>query len=175
MLKQIKTIFWLIACSSVLAGSAAYSKDNTQTKPINIDITTHLGDVQSFQQGDTISFLLSLDTDAHVLVIYENADGQLVQLLPNKVSQKSIWKAGLFITLPDSDAGFIFKIQPPFGKEKLWAFAMDVSLPDLQGQYLTDGLKQLTINMPGIRKILRGHKKQAYGESRLIIHTSKRE
>lgn len=175
MLKRLRTGLLLLCCYALLTSHVVYSKDSNQIKSIDIDITTHLGDVQSFQEGDTISFLISLDTDAHVLVIYENADGQLVQLLPNKVSRKSFLSAGLFMGLPDPDADFIFKVQPPFGKETLWAFALDTSLPELKGQYLDDGLKLLTTDISVIQEKLRGWKKKAYGEASLVIHTSRKE
>lgn len=142
---------------------------------INIDITTHLGDVKQFQEGDRIAFLLSLDTDAYLTVLYQNAAGEIIQLLPNRHQLTFFYKAGLFLSLPDPNSSFAFTIQPPFGQETLWVFAADLPLPALPGFYLADGLKKLSVGMSLIRKKLAAHPKSAYGEARLVLSTQARK
>lgn len=146
-----------------------------EQKQINIDITTHLGNVRNYREGDKVSFLISLDTDAYVLVLYQNAGGEVIQLLPNKNLKNHFYKAGLFLNLPDPNSAYVFEIQAPFGRETLWAFAADVPLPELSGRYLADGLKKLVVSMASIRKTVAGHPKSAYGEARLLLHTKARK
>lgn len=172
---SMKTTLWFVVGVFLLSGNIANSKEMPQTKPIAIDITTHLGNVQQFQEGDDLAFLVSLDTDAYLLVIYETVQGELIQLLPNKVLSNSFYKAGLFINLPEPGAGFVFKILPPFGKETLWVFAADVMLPELAGHYLEDGLKKLTVDITTVRERLARVTKSAYGESRMSILTSPKQ
>lgn len=143
-----------------------------EQRKINIDVTTHLGGVKTFMDGDSISFLMSLDSDAYVMVIYQNARGELIQLVPNKRRQAYFLKTGLFIPLPDASDPFVFKIRPPFGREVVWAFASDVAMPELEGRYLKDGLKKLNRSIGSIRKQLAAHAKTAYGESKLVLQTS---
>ena len=142
---------------------------------INIDITTHLGDVRDFQEGDRLSLLMSLDMDAYILVLYQNSTGNLIQLIPNKNQSKTYYNAGVFISLPESDAAFIFEIQPPFGRETLWAFASDKPFPDFKGRYLEDGLKQLSVDIGAIRKKLSENEGYAFGEDSLIMDTHARQ
>ncbi len=167
-------ILLFLNCTLSVANSAGdYAGTTLANKfsPINVDITTHLGNKQTFLEGDTISFFLSLDTDAHLLVIYEDAAGHLTQLVPNSLLGKSLYKAGLFITLPDKDAAFHFKVRAPFGEETLWAFASDAPLPELEGEYLKNGLKQIKPDMAAIKRQLLKHKQTAFGETKLVIHT----
>lgn len=152
-------------------GEIDLTTSEKRLKPINVDITTHLGDKQTFLKGDSISFLLSLDADAYLLAIYEDATGSLTQLIPNKQFSKTFYKAGLFITLPDENAAFKFKVQAPFGRETLWVFASDVPLPGLEGRYLKNGLKQIKQDMTSIKKLILNNKQTAFGETSLVIHT----
>jgi len=139
--------------------------------PINVDVTTHLGNKQTFLAGDTVSFFLSLDIDAHLLVIYEDANGHLTQLVPNSLLNKTLYKAGLYIPLPDKNAAFHFKVQAPFGEETLWAFASDVAFPELDGRYLKNGLKQIKLDIAAVKGQLLSHKQTSFGETKLVIHT----
>jgi len=142
---------------------------------INIEITTHLGNQQTFVEGDDLSFLFNLDRDAYLLAIYQDAEGNLIQLLPNRESSSLPQKAGMFIPLPKQNAKFRFKIQAPFGKEELWIFASDQLPPELPGDNLSNGLKVLSEDINSVRIKLRERHQTAYGDARLTIHTSTRE
>jgi len=159
---------------AVLVFTAHNLQANDQKK-INIDITTHLGDVINFEEGDSVYFLISLDSDAYITVIYQNAEGEIIQLLPNRKQEKYFYKAGIFLALPDTDSAFVFKVQAPFGRETLWVFASDVPLPELKGSYLDDGLRKLAAKMTSVRKRLAAHPKSAYGEASLALHTHARK
>ncbi|MDH3389796.1 MAG: DUF4384 domain-containing protein, partial [Gammaproteobacteria bacterium] len=65
----------LLASSPALAG---------EPRQVDVRLTTHLGDQQSFVDGDRISFLLSLESDAYVYLFYRDAEANLLQLLPNE-------------------------------------------------------------------------------------------
>ncbi|MDH5408113.1 MAG: DUF4384 domain-containing protein [Gammaproteobacteria bacterium] len=137
---------------------------------IKLDITTHLGDVHNFSKGDTVSFLLSLDQDAYVFVVYETATGELIQLIPNAAVATNFYKAGLYITIPEPDSGFVFKIQEPFGREKLWAFAVSSQTPEFSGDVLANGLKQLKVSLAELVKTLKSDKK-GFGQTQYHLHT----
>jgi hypothetical protein len=139
---------------------------------IGIEVTTHLGDHQKFNQGDTIAFLVSLDKDAHILMIYQDAENNLIQIIPNRYRQQEQYRAGLFIAVPDSKEPFEFKVQPPFGEEKLWVFASNYKFPDLDGHELSNGLRKLNGNLKNILKAVRPAGVDAlYGESTTSVIT----
>lgn len=155
----------LLACTLVNASDSV-------SQSINIEVTTHLGDKQRFKAGDKIAFLVSLDKDAHLLMIYEDAEHNLIQVLPNQYREKSLYKEGLFIAVPDKSEPFEFIINPPFGNEKLWVFASSKQFPELEGTRLKNGLKKLDKELPEILASIRPKTSRTqYGESSTVITT----
>ena len=61
------------AAGILLALVAQLPAHAAEPKNIDVKITTHLGDRQEFVEGDRISFLLSLERDAHVYLFYRDA------------------------------------------------------------------------------------------------------
>jgi len=149
----------LIMCS--LAQAAPESIDLKHR--INIDITSYLGDNQTYTEGDIISFYLSLDRDAYVLVIYQDAAGNLTQVIPNKLSSNNFFEAGDFLSVPNTNSPFKFIVSAPFGTEYLWAFANDTSFPALEGTRLENGFIVLNDSLKQIRKSLRSFGKKSNG------------
>jgi len=149
----------------------------TRKLPITLEITTHLGDNQNFVSGDTISFFVSMDRDAYLLIIYHNARKELIQILPNAYNKKYFYKKGNFFQIPNEKKPFKFKISAPFGKEKIMAFASSRSFPNLQGITTKSGLKLLQGNLESVLKKLRKNDRRrgAYGEATLKLSTSARK
>ncbi len=171
-----KAFLFLLAMVSLQTGSvlAGNQAEKNLLQAIEIDITTHLGDVRHFVEGDKLSFLLSLGRDSHVLILYQNAKQQIIQLLPNRNRPEYFLKAGLFISIPEPGAPFIFNIDPPFGKEVLWVFASVEGFPELAGKFRQDGTKKLSGNMDMIRKKLKARSRTAFGEVSYSLYTRAR-
>jgi hypothetical protein len=147
--------------------------DTAINNTIGIEVTTHLGDKQTFQKGDVISFLISLDRDAYVLMIYEDAEHNLLQIIPNRYRQINRYDTGLFISVSNRDEPFEFVVSPPFGKETVWVFASEQSFEELQGMELENGLKKLSASLPDIlAKIRANQSKHLYGEASTTISTA---
>ncbi len=107
----------------------AHSENGKTAQPINISITTVLGDNQEFRAGDEISFLLSLNHDAYVILLYQEATGGLVQIFPVTKENSGRVKAGDFQPFPPRQQGIRLVVGAPFGQEQVWAFASDTSFP----------------------------------------------
>lgn len=148
---------------------------NTEKQSINIEVSTHLGDKQKFKAGDKIAFLVSLDNDAHLLMIYEDAEHNLIQVIPNAYRKNSLYKKGLFIAVPDREEPFEFLVNPPFGTEKLWVFASSKKFPVLDGIPLNNGLKKLEKKLPEVFSAIRPAKPDIlFGQSSTVITTEAR-
>ena len=159
---QISLVFLIVAPS--------YATNNNQS--INIEVSTYLGDKQKFKAGDKIAFLVSLDNDAHLLMVYEDAQHNLIQIIPNPYRKNSLYKEGLFIAVPDSKEPFEFLINPPFGEEKLWVFASSKPFPEISGTTLENGLRKLDVKLADMLTTVRPKsKKVLYGESSTVITT----
>lgn len=138
---------------------------------IQVEITTHLGDGQSFIEGDTIAFFLSLDTDAHIVAVYEDAQQRRVQILPNVNQEDNYYRSGIFHPIPGKDAPFRFVVTEPFGTETLCVFASTTPTADLPGDLLDNGLKLLQGDMAALKGQIQAKADAAFGESCVQIHT----
>ena len=146
--------------------------DTNNNNTINVEITTHLGDKQTFKEDDRLSFLVSLDRDAYLLMIYEDAAHNLIQVIPNRYRDSNHYQAGLFVSVPNREEPFRFVVTPPFGKETLWVFAADKPFPTLQGVTFDNGLKKLTEARSVIFSRIRSNQyRSLYGESNTTIFT----
>jgi hypothetical protein len=137
----------------------------TNNKPINLSITTHLGDEQTFREGDIVSFYVSLEKDAYLVIVYQDASDQLNVLLPNALHANNYFKAGWFVPIPNEQNPFQFRITAPFGKETLWVFASDKPVPP----------PTLPTTVASVRETIKKHCRQhnaVYEEASLSITTT---
>jgi len=155
--------------------ATSWSPIGLTANTINIDITTHLGDQQSYVEGDSIEFLINLSQDAYVLILYIDAAGNIIQILPNRLVTNNFVTAGLYINIPEQSAPFKFTVSAPFGRETVWAYASKLPFPELSGKLLDNELKQLNLKLPKIKSILDLYfkkKKGTFSSSSLIIETT---
>jgi hypothetical protein len=141
----------------------------------NLAITTHLGDVRHFREGDIVSFYVSLDKDAYLIIIYQDANNHLNLLIPNSLYRDNLFKAGLFIPIPNEQNPFQFRISAPFGKETLWVFASDQPFPALTTHSEDGNNTRLAWDIKTIRTTLKDHSRRhqaLFEESSLTLYTS---
>ena len=157
----------LILSIWLLSGPFAAAAPN----PIDIRITTHLGDRQNFVDGDRLSFLLSLDKDAFVYLFYRDAGGNLLQLLPNERMPRHYFDAGLFMPVPNETQPFQFEVAPPYGDETLHAIASDNGDLYFPGQPLQNGLILLQDDIDAIGGRIEKGSVKIFGRADLMIKT----
>lgn len=141
---------------------------------IRLQITSHLGDGQTYREGDSISYFVSTDMDAYLLLIYADAGNNLIQILPNRYSGEGFFPAGKYLQIPGPRDRFEFTITAPFGLERVWAFASSRPFPRIKGAELENGLFLLQSDLNSIVKTLRQVAKEpgtAYGEAQATVTT----
>lgn len=162
-MSKIILIFALIlhatACS---VSSESQLTSNIQSIPL--ELTTHLGDQQTFFEGDEIQFLLSLGSDAYIYMYYIDATNKVMQILPSMEQINNHYSSGYFLTVPEYENHYRFTVNEPFGDEKVWIIASDRSI-DIDGSGMS---------IEDIRKKIRQGSGQAYGEYDLKITTRKK-
>lgn len=163
------TIVLVCLCCLAVTPSEA---ENRSPQSLQLEITTHLGDGQNFRFGDPIRFLISLDRDAYVTLFYQDASDMIVQLLPNTHQAAHYFKAGLFIPFPNQNTKFDFTVQPPFGEDRVWAFASDMPIPAFTGQMLENGLISISNTIDEIRSVIQNNSVVLYDEAKLTMITS---
>jgi hypothetical protein len=165
-----------VICAVALAQEKVIgSKDNTQNNnKINIDITSHLGDNRTFTEGDIISFLVSLDRDAYILIIYQDAEGNTIQIYPNRQDDSGFQKADLFANVLGEEASYEFIVGKPFGREQVWAFAASEPFPKIPGTTIKPGLRLLQYQPEAVFELIRSYGLRpgiAFGEDVMTIKT----
>ena len=160
-----------LAAGIFLTLAAIASALAADPQDIDVSITTHLGDRQQFVAGDRISFLLSLERDAHVYLFYRDADANLLQLLPNERMPDHFFSAGLFMPVPNRTQPFQFIVSPPYGEESMVAFASDNGDLGFAGTLLDNGLKLLRDDLELVDRRIRAQSKNLFGRGDLVLTT----
>lgn len=140
------------------AMSSNASKNILET--LDVDITTHLGDDQVFNEGDKISFFVNISQTAYLTMLYKDATGRVLQIIPNQKDKKSLYQAGMFIKVPKDSATFEFVVQPAFGKEQAWVYATDKPLVELPGINLGNGLRLLDGDIDSLAAMISANAKE---------------
>lgn len=112
----------------------------------------------------------------HNLLIYKDADNNLIQIYPNSKSGRGLHKAGEYFAIPDEMMAFDFEIRPPFGVEQVFAFAATKPFPDLKGNGTSNGLTVLDGSLTDVAARLRAHGRKAgvgYGDANVVVTTVK--
>jgi len=163
-------LFRLVSAAmlSLIASAVVYAGE---PRPVEVNITTHLGDRQSFVDGDRISFLLSLDNDAYVYLFYRDAAANLLQLLPNERMPDHFFSAGLFMPVPSAQQAFQFTVQPPYGEEFLYAIASSNDALAFPGKPLDNGLILLDGDLQRVIDDIRKESKLLFGRGELRLTT----
>ena len=143
--------------------------------PVAVEITTHLGDQQTFFEGDVISFLLSLDRDSYVYLFYVDAGANVIQIYPNQQSGSHFYEKGFYMPIPPLQTSFEFKIKPPFGREALFAFASDNAAIKLDGRLLDNGLRLIDEPFDNLENRFRRQSSSAFGFSSLNLVSRSRQ
>lgn len=143
----------------------------SQPQPVDVNITTHLGDQQSFVDGDRISFLLSLDNDAYIYLFYRDAESNLLQLLPNERMPDHFFNAGLFMPVPSAQQPYQFTVKPPYGDESIYAIASNNDALVFPGKPLANGLILLAGDLQQVIDDIRKKSKLLFGRAELRLTT----
>lgn len=149
----------------------------TTAGAIRLDITSHLGAGQVYREGETIRYFFSSDRDCYLLLLYQDAGGQLLQIFPNAQSRDSKVRSGAFIEFPRKSDPFEFMVAPPFGTERLYAFAASRPFAILPGQD-ADGLRLLAGSLEQIQRNIRDFGRTSgvdYGEATTTIVTVRKD
>lgn len=163
--------FCLIA---LIVAATQFPVAANEPKKIEVGITTHLGDRQTFVEGDVISFLLSLDRDAYIYLFYQDASGDVYQIIPNQQRRDHFYGKGFFLPIPRSETDFQFKIRPPFGEENLFVFATNNAEVELTGRWLENGLRLIDGSVDNLETSIRQQSKTQFGATTMLIKSQAR-
>lgn len=96
-----------------------------QNAPLSVSAKTSKRD---YRLGENIQIILEGNKNFYALIIFQDASGNLVQLLPNQHREVNFFRAGQKLTIPGKTDGFKLKVSPPFGTESIFVFASTAPL-----------------------------------------------
>lgn len=72
---------------------------------------------QIYAEGETLTLKVRCEQDAYLYILYQQADGKVFQIFPNKGQPDNRVKAMQDVQVPDPDDGFRWVVEAPFGPE----------------------------------------------------------
>lgn len=88
---------------------------------------------QKYREGDKLTVRFQAEQDAHLYLLYHQADGSSVLLFPNEAQRDNRIPAKTLVSIPPNDDAFRFRVSAPFGTEVLQVIASTKPIADLDG------------------------------------------
>jgi hypothetical protein len=148
--------------------------------PLTVQVWTGKKD---YKQGEKIKVYIKGNKPFYARILYKDAGGNIVQLLPNPFKRDNYFNGGVIYELPSGNDRFDLEVSPPFGREDVILYASTAQLGDLRldtrgevYQVKTEA-KDIGINTRGV-KILQtadGKAKSAaeFFEEKTVVNTGR--
>ena len=109
---------------------AARTKDVTDNPaaPLKVQLWT---DKQEYKQSEKVQIYLKGNKPFYARVLYRDAAGHLLQLLPNPFRNDHYFNGGVVYQIPSGNDRFDLEVTPPFGQEDIVLYAGTSPLGDI--------------------------------------------
>jgi hypothetical protein len=97
--------------------------------PLNVQIWTGKKD---YKRGEKIKVYLKGNKPFYARLLYKDAGGHLVQLLPNPFRKENYFNGGVIYELPSGNDKFDLEVSPPFGQQDIILYTSTTQLGDLR-------------------------------------------
>jgi len=120
-------------------------------------------DKQKYSQGEKIRVFVKGNRPFYGRVVYQDASGGLIQILPNPYRQNSYFNGGTVYEIPSGEDKFDLEAAPPFGAERITLYASsspmgDVNLATTGGVYAVKAkADELATGTRGIKFVNKGN------------------
>ena len=121
--------------------------------PLAVKVWT---DRESYRAGERMKIFLKGNKPFYARVVYRDAKGALVQLLPNIHRTSHYFNGGTVYEIPSGRDAFTLEVTPPFGRENITVYAGtqplgDLDMQDAGGVYLVrDGAEAVGVKTRGV-------------------------
>ena len=148
--------------------------------PLSVKVWT---DKKEYREGDKIKIYIKGNKPFYVRVVYKDAAGKLLQLLPNPYRRDNDFNGGVVYAIPSGNDRFELEVNPPFGEESIAVYTSTSQLGDLDlkeegGVYQVKtkskdiGIKTRSVK---IKEVTEGKAQQAseFFEGKAVVKTGK--
>ena len=96
--------------------------------PLNVKVWT---DKKEYKGNEKIKVYIKGNKPFYARVIYKDAGGSMVQLLPNPHRDNNYFNGGVIYEIPSGEDKFELEVSPPFGSENVMVYASTSPLGDI--------------------------------------------
>lgn len=96
--------------------------------PLSVQVWTDKGE---YGQGEKIKVYMKGNKPFYARVVYRDASGNMVQLLPNPYRTENYFHGGVIYEIPSGQDRFELEVAPPFGQEDILVYAGTTQLGDI--------------------------------------------
>jgi hypothetical protein len=96
--------------------------------PLTVKLWT---DKERYQIGEKIKIYLKGNKPFYVRIVYQDASGRLIQLMPNPYRSDNYFNGGVIYEIPSGKDRFELEVSPPFGEESIILYASTTQLGEL--------------------------------------------
>ncbi len=108
--------------------SQAKSVTDNPAAPLKVQLWA---DKQAYQQREKVKIYLKGNKPFYARVLYKDASGNLLQLLPNPFRKDNYFLGGVVYEIPSGNDRFELEVTPPFGQEDIVLYAGTAPLGDI--------------------------------------------
>jgi hypothetical protein len=110
-----------------------------------------------YKAGERIKLFLKGNKPFYARVLYKQADGTLVQILPNPYRKDDYFQGGVIYEIPSGPDRFELEVTPPFGEESFIVYASTGELGSLELEQ-AGGVYKVRTNLDDVGEKTRGIK-----------------
>ncbi|MDA3834581.1 MAG: DUF4384 domain-containing protein, partial [Spirochaetales bacterium] len=88
-------------------------------------------DKKEYERGDRMRIYIKGNKPFYASVIYKDAAGKMVQILPNPYRNENYFQGGVIYEIPSGNDRFDLEINPPFGEENISVYASTSRLGEI--------------------------------------------
>lgn len=96
--------------------------------PLNINVWT---DKKEYKNSEKIKIYIKGNKPFYARVVYKDAEGKMVQLLPNPYRSNNYFNGGVIYEIPSGEDKFELEVSPPFGNEGVIVYGSSSQLGDV--------------------------------------------
>ncbi len=120
--------------------------------PLHVQVWT---DKKEYRQSEKIKIYLQGNKPYYARVLFKDAQGKLLQLLPNPYRKDNYFNGGSIYEIPSGNDQFDLDVAPPFGEENIIVYASSSPLGDISLQS-EGGIFQVTTDVKTAAEKTRG-------------------
>ncbi len=109
---------------------AARTKDVTDNPAASLKVQLWT-DKQAYKQSEKVRIYLKGNKPFYARVLYRDAAGHLLQLLPNPFRNDNYFNGGVVYEIPSGNDRFDLQVSPPFGEESVLVYASTTPMGEI--------------------------------------------